>query len=46
MNKAMEAAEADGDGKPKDPYYFTFFNEKNETRKAGEANSNTQPRNY
>ena len=46
MNKANEAAEADGDGKQKDPYYFTFFNEKNETSKAGEANSNTQPRNY
>jgi len=46
MNKAMEAAEAEGDGKQKDPYYFTFFNEKNETSKAGEANSNTQPRNY
>ena len=46
MNKAIEAAEAEGDGKQKDPYYFTFFNEKNETSKAGEAISNTQPRNY
>jgi hypothetical protein len=46
MNKAIEAAEAEGDGKQKDPYYFTFFNEKNETSKTGEANSNTQPRNY
>ena len=24
--------EKDGDGKQKDPYYFTFFNEKNEVK--------------
>jgi|TARA_B110001450_G_C17657024_1_gene495709 hypothetical protein len=46
MNKAIEGAEAEGDGKQKDPYYFTFFNEKNESGKGGEAISNTQPRNY
>jgi len=26
----MEAGETEGDTKQKDPYYFTFFNEKNE----------------
>jgi hypothetical protein len=46
MNKAIEGAEAEGDGKQKYPYYFTFFNEKNESGKGGEAISNTQPRNY
>lgn len=42
-NKSKEAGETDGDGKQKDPYYFTFFNEKNETNK-GDVGQNTQPR--
>jgi hypothetical protein len=30
LNNKMEAGETEGDTKQKDPYYFTFFNEKNE----------------
>jgi hypothetical protein len=32
-----------GDGPKKDPYYFTFFNEKNEGEKGGEKKRNYEP---